>query len=70
MLAQVAGMVEAAILQIGAAGGDLGEGGLRQNILSDIVDRAVDDLLYSPDATRETSSRRVISGSTTASRPP
>jgi hypothetical protein len=67
MLAQIAGMVEAAILQIGAAGGDLGEGGLRQNILSDIVDRAVDDLVNEAD---ETTSRRVIFGSTTASRPP
>jgi hypothetical protein len=49
MLAPVAGMVEAAILQIGTASGDLGEGGLRQNILGDIVDRAVDDLVNEAD---------------------
>lgn len=41
MLAQVAGVIEGARLQIGAIGGDLGKGGFGQDLLGDIVDRAV-----------------------------
>jgi hypothetical protein len=49
VLAQVAGMVEAGVLHIDAGGFDLGEGGLRQDLLGDVVDRAVHDFVDEAD---------------------
>jgi hypothetical protein len=75
VLAEIAGMIEAAGLQIGSGDRDFGNCCLRQNLGGNIVDRSIGDfmneadVLYSPDATRAMTSRRVISGSTTASRP-
>jgi hypothetical protein len=78
MLAQVAGMVETVglqIRQIRACGGNFRQRGFRQDVGGDELDRRIGDLViklmfrYSPDATREITSRRVISGSTMASRP-
>jgi hypothetical protein len=75
MLAQVAGMIETVGLQARTAGRNCGQCRLSQNIGGDVLDRRIDDLvneaelLYSPEATREMTSRRVISGSTMASRP-
>jgi hypothetical protein len=50
MPAQIADMIEPGVLQIGIASGDVGEGGLRQDILGDIVDRAVRDFMNEADA--------------------
>jgi hypothetical protein len=75
MLRQIAGMIEMAGLQLGAADRDLGKGGFRENLFRDIVDRNIRDfmnkanILYSPETTRATTSHRVISGSMMASRP-
>jgi hypothetical protein len=38
MLRQIAGMIEMADLQLGAADRDLGKGGFRENIFRDIVE--------------------------------
>jgi len=75
MLAQIVDMIELVRLQIGARGVDVGQGRFAQYAGGDVLDREIRDFmmklmfLYSPDAIRETTSRRVISGSTTASRP-
>ena len=68
-------MIETAGLQVGACHRDFGKGGLRQNLGGDVIDRGLGDFVYKADvlvfaeSTREMTSRRVISGSTMASRP-
>ena len=68
-------MIEAVRLQIDVLDRDFGQRGFRQDVLGDVLDPRTAIswmkliLLYSPEATRETTSRRVISGSTMASRP-
>ena len=68
-------MIETAGLQIGAIRLDLGQGGSASisAVMSSTAEPSISwmkqMLLYSPDATRATTSRRVISGSTMASRP-
>ncbi len=68
-------MIEPVRLQIGAGRRDFGYGGLRKDVLGDVLDRAVGDLVNEADIAvfagddRETTSRRVTSGSTMASRP-
>jgi hypothetical protein len=76
MFAKIAGVIERAGLQIGAWRADLGKGGLGQNIGGDVLDRGIGDFVAETDVfiftghtMREMTSRRVISGSTTASRP-
>lgn len=76
MLAEIAGMVEAVGLQIGAPSVGISGNAASARISSVMssTERSAISwmklmLLYSPDAMRETTSRRVISGSTTASRP-
>ena len=75
MLAKIAHVIEMAGLQIGIRRADIRHCGLAQDIGGDIFDRRIRDFmdkltfLYSPDATREMTSRLVISGSTMASRP-
>jgi hypothetical protein len=80
MLPQIAGMIEAIGLQISAgdrtfAKTDFGQPGPGQDIGGDILDRAIGDLVNEADipvfagGTRAITSRRVISGSTMASRP-
>src|SRR5882757_4623071 len=49
MLAKVASVIETARLQIGAIGGDLGEGGLGQDLVGDIVDNTVHDFVNKAD---------------------
>jgi len=49
MLAQVADVIETVGLEHGGIGCDLGKGGLGQNILGDVVDRAVNDLMNEAD---------------------
>jgi len=75
VLAQIPRVIEARRLKLSAGRGNLGEGGFRQNLLGEVLtaQSAISwmklMLLYSPEAMRETTSRRVISGSTMASRP-
>ena len=49
MLAKVASVIETARLQIGAIGGDLGEGGLGQDLVGEIVDNTVHDFVNKAD---------------------
>jgi hypothetical protein len=49
MLRQIAGMIEMAGLQLGAADRDLGKGGFRENIFRDIVDRNIRDFMNEAD---------------------
>ena len=62
-------------LKIGTGRSDVGQGRLAENLGSDILDRAIGDSMNEADipvltdATREMTSRLVISGSTMASRP-
>ena len=75
MLAKIANMIGANGLQVDVVRLDLGQGGLGKDAVGDVLYREIDDLVnelmfrYSPEATRATTSRRVISGSTMASRP-
>ncbi len=69
-------MVEMAGLQVRAGGGQIGQGGLGEDFGGDIVDRGPGDLMNETDVLvfawiprGEMTSRRVISGSTMASRP-
>src|SRR5713226_2329879 len=49
MLAEIAAMIETAGLQIGARDRYFGNGGLRQNLGGNIVDRGVDDFMNEAD---------------------
>src|SRR5258708_6049041 len=49
MLAEIAGVIEAAGLQIGAGGRDFGKCCLRQNLGGNIVDRSIGDFMYEAD---------------------
>jgi hypothetical protein len=49
MLAQVMGMIEAVGLRVGIIDRDFGEGGLGENLLGDILDRANHDLVNETD---------------------
>jgi hypothetical protein len=68
-------MIEAIGLQLGAGHRDFGKCCLGHNLGRDVIDCRIGDfvneadVLYSPETTRETISRRVTSGSTMASRP-
>ena len=74
MLAKIANMIGPNGLQVDMLWLDLGQGGLGEDVVGNVLYRQIDDLVklmfrYSPEATRATTSRRVISGSTMASRP-
>jgi hypothetical protein len=75
MLAKIVRVIEMAGLQIGACHLDLGKHCLRQNLGRDIVDGGIGDLVDEADVlvfagnNARDYSRRVISGSTMASRP-
>jgi hypothetical protein len=49
MLSEIVVMIEMAGLQIGAGGGDFGDGGLGQNLGGDIVDRGICDFVNETD---------------------
>jgi hypothetical protein len=75
VFAHIAGVIEAAGLQIRAGRPDFWKRCFGEDLSGNVVDRTIGDfmdeadVLYSPDMTREITSRRVISGSTMASRP-
>ncbi|MBB4258618.1 hypothetical protein GGD64_002637 [Bradyrhizobium sp. CIR3A] len=75
MLAQIVGVIEANCLEVDVFGRDPGQGGLGQDRLGDVFDRTPGDLVDERDipvfarGDEEMTSRLVISGSTTASRP-
>ena len=75
MFSQVALVIELAGLQIGVCRSDIGKGGLVHDVSGDILDRGIGNLMDEADvlvfARRDPgdASRRVISGSTMASRP-
>jgi hypothetical protein len=75
VLAQVASVVELAGLQIGTFRDELGQGGFAQDVSGHVRDGGIDNFVdetdtsvFARDDPRDTS-RRVISGSTMASRP-
>ena len=49
VLAQIVGVIEAVGLRVGVVDGDFGEGGLGQNLLGDVLDRAVQDFVNEAD---------------------
>src|SRR5580658_8917583 len=49
MLPQIAGVIEAARLNIGAVGRDVGQGGLGQDLGGDVVDAGIGDLVDEAD---------------------
>jgi len=75
VLAEVSDVIEMPGLQIGLVRVDLGEGGLSENIGRDILDNGAGDFVNEADIPVFTGNdarndlARVISGSTTASRP-
>jgi hypothetical protein len=75
VFAQVADVIELLGLHVRARRVDLRQGRFAQNLGGDVLDRAICAswmklmFRYSPDATREMTSRLVTSGSTMASRP-
>jgi hypothetical protein len=75
VLTQIAGVIEAESLEVDFFGRDPGQGSLSEDRLGHVFDRILHDFLDErdipiyPEATREMTSRLVISGSTTASRP-
>jgi hypothetical protein len=75
MLSQIPRVIEIARLQVGVGRRDVGRGGFAENVGGDIRNRVIGDfmdeadILVFADITREITSRLVISGSATASRP-
>jgi hypothetical protein len=75
VLTQIPEMIEPARLQVGLRGRDVGQRrfGQDSSVTSSTLQSTTSWMklmfLYSPEATREITSRRVTSGSTTASRP-